>query len=206
MSALPVYETFTSFQGEGVHLGRKAHFIRLFGCPVHCPWCDSAGTWHPDHVPASIDRIAPAQLAEAAAASRPAFVVITGGEPAIHDLTALTTALRERSLRAHLETSGAFRIRGAFDWVTVSPKRWKPPVAEAVTRADEFKLIIDEPGEVNRWRAALGLDVADVPVWLHPEWSRRDEPTIRAAILDAVSRLGDPYRAGWQVHNEFGVR
>ncbi|NER01051.1 MAG: radical SAM protein, partial [Cyanothece sp. SIO2G6] len=73
-----------------MHLGRSAYFIRLFGCPVHCPWCDSAGTWHPDYVPKDIDRISPKALAEQAAASGAEFVVVTGGEPAIHDLGALT--------------------------------------------------------------------------------------------------------------------
>src|SRR5690606_10755697 len=50
----PVHEQFHTWQGEGVHMGRSAYFIRTFGCPVKCPWCDSAGTWHPDHIPAKV--------------------------------------------------------------------------------------------------------------------------------------------------------
>ena len=79
--ALPVYERFHAWQGEGAHMGKSAFFIRLHGCPVHCPWCDSAGTWHPDHVPDSIDRIEPIDLAEEALQSGCEIVVITGGEP-----------------------------------------------------------------------------------------------------------------------------
>jgi organic radical activating enzyme len=74
---LPVHEQFYSFQGEGCHAGRAAYFIRLFGCPVHCPWCDSAGTWHPDFTPKHIERLEVATLAAAAAASAAEFTVIT---------------------------------------------------------------------------------------------------------------------------------
>ena len=75
-----------------------AFFIRLHGCPVHCPWCDSAGTWHPEHVPDSIDRIEPEDLAEEAIQSGAEIVVITGGEPAIHPLFELVHELRIRSM------------------------------------------------------------------------------------------------------------
>ncbi|MDG2170458.1 MAG: 7-carboxy-7-deazaguanine synthase QueE, partial [Opitutales bacterium] len=87
MKPLPVYETFYSWQGEGCHMGKSAFFIRLFGCPIKCPWCDSAGTWHPDFVPETIERISVEALVAQAKEHNPAIVVITGGEPCIHDLT-----------------------------------------------------------------------------------------------------------------------
>ena len=93
---------------EGVHLGKSAFFIRLHGCPVHCPWCDSAGTWHPDHLPEKVDRIEPDELADEAFSSGCEIVVITGGEPAIHNLHDLAYQLRNRSLPVHLETCGAY--------------------------------------------------------------------------------------------------
>ena len=93
MTGLPVYERFHSWQGEGVHLGKSAFFIRLHGCPIHCSWCDSAGTWHPDHRPESVDHMDPQELADEAFLSCPEIVVITGGEPAIHDLQDLAYQL-----------------------------------------------------------------------------------------------------------------
>ena len=54
---IPIHEVFYAFQGEGVHMGKSAFFIRTFGCPLHCPWCDSAGTWHKDFIPKQIDKI-----------------------------------------------------------------------------------------------------------------------------------------------------
>ena len=72
----PVYERFHSWQGEGTHLGKSAFFIRLHGCPVHCPWCDSAGTWHPDHKPENVERMNPDDLADEAFMACPEIVVI----------------------------------------------------------------------------------------------------------------------------------
>src|ERR1700743_3054774 len=108
----PVQERFFTFQGEGVHMGLPAFFIRLYGCPVHCPWCDSAGTWHPNYKPDHIDRFSSSELTREATAAGANMVVITGGEPAIHDLKDLTTSLQEAGMRVHLETSGAFPLRG----------------------------------------------------------------------------------------------
>ena len=78
---IPIHETFYSWQGEGVHFGRSAYFIRTFGCPVKCTWCDSAGTWHPDYAPENIEKIPEKDLVQAAKATKCDFVVITGGEP-----------------------------------------------------------------------------------------------------------------------------
>lgn len=204
----PVSEHFHSFQGEGTHVGRSAYFIRLFGCPVHCPWCDSAETWHPDHIPARVPRIAAAELANTAAQARPDFVVITGGEPAIHDLRPLTQTLHEHGLKTHLETSGAFPLRGAFDWVTVSPKTYRVPLPENVARADELKLIVEDEDSLAHWEQALGAGLSREGrnVWLHPEWSRREDPVILNLIAQTIRERGAPFRAGWQLHKLYHVR
>lgn len=201
MSKLPVYELFHSWQGEGCHAGRSAFFIRLHGCPLHCTWCDSAGTWHPEYVPPSVARMEVDELVARVRESKAPFVVVTGGEPAIHDLVPLCDALHAAGLKVHLETSGAFPLRGIFDWVTVSPKRAKAPLRESLACAHEWKLIVESPDGLAAWLAELApLMRADRPVWLHPEWSRRADPAVLGAITDAVKRHGDPLRAGWQLH------
>lgn len=200
-STLPVHEQFYSFQGEGCHAGRAAYFIRTFGCPVHCPWCDSAGTWHPDYIPKQIERISVEQLVDAASATKAEFVVITGGEPTIHDLSALTRALHASGLPVHLETSGAFSIRGDFDWITLSPKRWKLPLSENLKRADEFKLIIDQVGALEEYTDICKS--CDVPVWLHPEWSKHQDSETLNSITEWIKEHGAPYRAGWQQHKNY---
>jgi len=200
----PVNETFLSWQGEGVHLGRKAFFIRLQGCPVRCAWCDAASTWHPAHVPKDVRKASAEELAAEAAASRPEFVVLTGGEPCIHDLGPLVAALAAKGLSAHLETCGAFPVPAGLAWVTVSPKWAKPPTAEALAAADELKVIVEEPETIGKWEAALGGWVCPV-VWLHPEWSRRGDPAVLGAITDTVKARGAPFRAGWQVHKPYAA-
>lgn len=198
---LPVHECFHSWQGEGTHLGRAAYFIRLFGCPVHCPWCDSAGTWHPDYIPKKVDRRTAEELADAAKASEASFAVVTGGEPAIHDLTQLTSALKERGVGRHLETSGGFEIRGDFDWVTLSPKWQKLPLRENLKKASEFKLIVEDEASIEKWISEIGSEfTANNPVWLHPEWSQHNNAAVLESITRCVKERGDPFRAGYQMH------
>lgn len=206
---LPIHEQFYTFQGEGAHAGRAAYFIRTFGCPVHCPWCDSAGTWHPDYIPKHINRLLPEALAAEVAQTQAEFTVITGGEPAIHDLTALTDALHTVGQKTHLETSGAFPIHGNFDWITLSPKRWKLPLPENVATANEFKLIIDRADAIDEYVTALterGAALStDSIVWLHPEWSQHDNPNVLNAITEWIKAHGAPYRAGWQLHKNYAA-
>jgi organic radical activating enzyme len=206
---LPIHEQFYTFQGEGVHSGRAAYFIRTFGCPVHCPWCDSAGTWHPDYIPKHITRLEPEALAREVAQTKAELTVITGGEPAIHDLGALTDALHAVGQQTHLETSGAFPIRGSFDWITLSPKRWKLPLAENVARANEFKIIVDSVDAIPEYVDALtelGADLNEQNiVWLHPEWSQHSTPAVLDAITEWIKAHGAPYRAGWQLHKNYAA-
>lgn len=201
----PVNETFLSWQGEGVHLGRKAFFIRLQGCPVKCAWCDSASTWHPQFVPKQVRKASGVELAAEAAAARPEFVVLTGGEPCIHDLTLLLGAMAAAGLKVHLETCGAYPIAEGFFWVTLSPKWAKLPLAESLLRADEVKIIVEATDSIARWTAAVGGCWAAPHVWLHPEWSQRANPHILKDITEQVKTVGAPFRAGWQVHKPYAA-
>lgn len=203
----PVHEMFHSFQGEGVHAGRSAFFIRLYGCPVQCPWCDSAGTWHPKYVPPEVQRLTASAIVEAVVAgTRPEFVVITGGEPTIFPLWELVEAFRDIGLPVHLETSGAFEAKGSFDWITLSPKRWKLPLLTMLTRAHEFKFIIERPEDVAFYTGIVDGMTSGTPVpniWLHPEWSHREDPVVLKAITEAVVQGSGLYRAGWQMHKPY---
>ena len=200
---LPIQEQFYTFQGEGTHAGRAAYFIRTFGCPIHCPWCDSAGTWHPDYIPKKVERLTVDTLVAEVAKTKAEFVVVTGGEPAIHDLQPLVDALHKMGRAVHLETSGAFTIQGDFEWITLSPKRWKLPLPENITRADEFKIIVDHDGAIPEYVDVIGK--TNKPVWLHPEWSKRLDMVTLDTITDWVKAKGNPYRAGWQIHKHYAA-
>lgn len=200
---LPIHEQFYTFQGEGTHAGKAAYFIRTFGCPVHCPWCDSAGTWHPDFIPKKINRIDEKELADAAKDTHAEFVVVTGGEPTIHDLAPLVDALHACNLPVHLETSGAFEIKGDFDWITLSPKRWKLPRHENLSKASEFKIIVDRSQTIEEYCDTLELESYEKPIWLHPEWSQHRNADILDTITQKIKSKGAPYRAGWQMHKPY---
>lgn len=207
MRLLPVHERFYTWQGEGVHMGVPAFFIRLYGCPVQCPFCDSAGTWHPKYVPKEIKKMLPSALAHEAKMAGANKVVITGGEPAMFDLGELCDAIHQRGMKVHLETSGAFLVKGFIDWMTVSPKRWKEPLSDTVQCADELKFIIEEPSDIDfYWDLIVkkGFN-SSKPVWLHPEWSHSQDNIVLDAISEAVKNADRPFRAGWQLHKLYAV-
>ena len=147
-TTLPVVETFHSLQGEGTHAGRSAWFLRLAGCSVGCPWCDTKPSWpqgaHPRRPTADL-----AAEAAAAAAAGAAFAVITGGEPLHHDLGPLCEALALSGLPLHLETSGVDRLSGRFAWITLSPKRHRPPRPDLLAACDELKVVVHEPADLS---------------------------------------------------------
>ena len=199
--SLPVVETFHSLQGEGLHAGRSAFFIRLAGCRVGCSWCDTKHSWPADSHPLRpIDSLV--IEAAAAASNGAAFVVITGGEPLHHNLDALAQALRSlRSLPLHLETSGVDPLSGDPDWITLSPKRHAPPRAELLRRCHELKVVVHEPADL------LFADVvaAQAPqaTWLlQPGWESAEGQQL---ALDAARRDGR-WRLSLQSHKWLGVR
>ena len=184
-------------------MGRSAFFIRLFGCPVHCPWCDSAGTWHKDYIPKNVERLNATELAERAKASGAEFVVLTGGEPTVHELTDLTRELHSNGMSVHLETCGAFAIKGDIDWVTLSPKWQALPLKENVEAASELKFIVEDEKSIEEWIREIGPVKENVPVWLHPEWSQRSNEAVLSSITEWVKTKGQPFRAGIQAHKFF---
>lgn len=155
MGELPVVERFHSLQGEGVHAGRSAFFIRLGGCGVGCQWCDTKHSWpEAAHPRCSVSSLG-LEAAKAVAAGA-AFVVVTGGEPLHHELTELCRMLRQQICRIngeeaplHLETSGVDALTGRFDWITLSPKPHKPPTDELLAACDELKVIVHGPQDLD---------------------------------------------------------
>jgi 7-carboxy-7-deazaguanine synthase len=151
------------------------------------------------------------ELVNEAAASKSKFIVLTGGEPAIHNLKTLSVCAELKGIPLHIETSGAYPLQGTFQWITVSPKdKWAKPALESVVRAaNEFKLIIEEPADIPYWNEKLFFELNGAwmdkraTIWLHPEWSKRNDPAILKAITHQVKFTGDPWRAGYQLHKLF---
>lgn len=165
---LPLVEQFYTLQGEGFHTGKAAYFIRIGGCDIGCRWCDSKISWSP-----GIHRMVPVQeIVDQVLATPARAVVVTGGEPTLYDLSPLCTALKKHRIETFIETSGAYQLTGAWDWVCLSPKRNVHPLGENYKRADELKAIIYEDEDIA-WAEECAKKVNDsCLLYLQPEWSR----------------------------------
>lgn len=167
---LPVAESFYTIQGEGCNTGKAAFFLRLGGCDVYCPWCDSKSTWDARLYPLSSVSSIIGEIMRTPAKN----AVITGGEPLLYPLGPLCGALKEHGYNIFLETSGTHPPSGRFDWICLSPKRHCPPLKEPLAMADELKIIVSGPEDLV-WAEELKESVksACVPL-LQPEWDRRE--------------------------------
>lgn len=177
---LPLMEEFYTIQGEGYHTGEAAYFIRLGGCDVGCHWCDVKESWD-----AGLYPLTRADAIAENAAARPAKkAVITGGEPLIYNLDYLCRKLREKGVQTFMETSGAYPLSGTWDWICLSPKKFKPPVPEIYPHAHELKVIVFNKSDF-KWAGEHAAGVSDrCKLYLQPEWSRASEMLPR--IIDYV--------------------
>ena len=177
---LPLMEQFYSLQGEGRYSGRPAVFIRLAGCDVGCTWCDVKESWDEnDHPLVSLQKIVDDVLVTGCN-----FVVITGGEPTLYDLSKLTSLLKDNNIEIAIETSGTNSLKGNFDWVTFSPKKFKKPINEYYSCSDELKVVVFHSSDL-RWaqKHANKLEKS-CACYLQPEWSKQDE--LMPLILDFI--------------------
>ena len=169
----PVMEQFYTLQGEGFHQGKAAYFIRLAGCDVGCVWCDVKESWEEEKHP----RISVEYLLEEVGKSKTKIVVITGGEPLMHDLTALTTALHEKGYKVHIETSGAWPMSGDADWICLSPKKFKAPLASVIPLANELKVVVFNSSDLT-WAEKYASQVSpQCKLYLQPEWGKSEQVT-----------------------------
>ncbi|MEN7551211.1 7-carboxy-7-deazaguanine synthase QueE [Rapidithrix thailandica] len=175
-------EAFYTVQGEGFYTGHAAYFIRLGGCDVGCFWCDVKESWEVDkHPQQTVEQIV------AGAMEYPGRkAVITGGEPLMHNLDALTFALKENGFSVHIETSGAHPLSGHIDWVCLSPKKFKAPLPEVMKKADELKVVVYNKSDF-RWAEEHAAQVSeDCHLLLQPEWSKQQE--VMPLIVDYVKQ------------------
>ena len=163
-------EHFYTLQGEGMHTGKAAYFIRLGGCDVGCVWCDVKDSWDASAHPLMTIN----EIVNIASANEGRIAVITGGEPAMHDLTALCDELHVKGFKTHIETSGAYPLSGDLDWVTLSPKKFKAPLEECLLKADELKVVVFHQSDME-WAEQYAAKVSpECKLYLQPEWSKRE--------------------------------
>jgi 7-carboxy-7-deazaguanine synthase len=195
---LPVMEAFYTLQGEGFHQGKAAYFIRLAGCDVGCFWCDVKESWDAEKHPlktfeeiVSDAKKFPARLA-----------VITGGEPLMHDLTALTFALKKEGFQTNIETSGSSQLTGTWDWICLSPKKIKGPLPEILPLANELKVVVYNKTDF-KWAEQHAAKVSsNCKLYLQPEWSKSSE--IVPLIVDYI-KANPRWELSLQIHKFINV-
>ncbi len=194
----PVVEQFYTLQGEGFYSGVAAYFIRLAGCDVGCTWCDTKESWEQSKHPL----LSISSLVEAVLTANAKRVVITGGEPLMHDLNELTTAFHLAGIPCNLETSGVYPLSGEWDWVCVSPKKFKAALPANLIQANELKVIVFNKHDLE-WAHGFEQQVnANCKLYLQPEWSKKEA----AALLCTEFIKAHPqWMLSLQVHKYIAI-
>ncbi len=198
ITSLPVMEHFYTLQGEGMHQGKAAYFIRLAGCDVGCIWCDVKDSWdeakHPQHnIEDLISNVinTPARI-----------VVITGGEPLLHNLTELTKQLKKAGLKTHIETSGSSPLSGTWDWITVSPKKFKAPLLEVLAHANELKVVVFNKSDFDWAEKHAALVPVNCKLYLQPEW---DKALLVTPFIIEYIKSNPQWQLSLQIHKYINV-
>jgi organic radical activating enzyme len=197
-SEIPVMEYFYTLQGEGFHVGKSAFFIRLAGCSVGCVWCDVKESWEVS----STQLVTIESLVNSVVTSGTSFVVITGGEPAMYNLSYLIEALNQKNIYCAIETSGVYELKGAIDWYCFSPKKFKSPCAEAYEKANELKVVVYHKSDL-KWAQEHAEKVNEACLlYIQPEWSKREE--LIPLVIDFIKQ-NPSWRLSLQTHKYINI-
>ena len=194
---LPLMEAFYTIQGEGFHKGTAAYFIRIGGCDVGCHWCDVKESWNAKlHPPTQISKI----VSDAVAYSD--TIVITGGEPLTWDMGPITQELKNKGCQIHIETSGAYKLSGQWDWICLSPKKIKLPTEEIYEVANELKVIVYNQHDLKFAEEQAAKVNNNCILYLQPEWSKRD--SVIPMIVDYVMK-NPKWKVSLQTHKYLNI-
>jgi 7-carboxy-7-deazaguanine synthase len=218
----PVNNIYPCIQGEGCQTGVPMVMVRLQGCEVGCPFCDTKETWA---VSKDNER---KTLAEALGQNErycfaettdivghivkccpgPKWALVSGGEPAQYDLGPLVSELHRHSYKAAVETSGTElgHIGADFDWVTISPKLNMPGgkklKREALGAADEIKFPVGRSRDIDLLLEMIrdGLIPEKAEICLQPI----SQSTVATKLcIDTCLERG--WRLSCQVHKYLGL-
>ena len=190
-------ESFYTIQGEGYHKGSAAFFIRLGGCDVGCHWCDVKDSWDSKiHPPTNINEIV------SNVKKNYDTVVVTGGEHLMWDMSPITKLLKDNNIRTHIETSGAYKFSGIWDWICLSTKKNKNPLNKIYSKADELKMIIYNLDDLKFAENESKKVSSSCLLYLQPEWSKREK--IMPIIVDYVMK-NPKWKVSLQTHKYLNI-
>ncbi|MFT4093867.1 MAG: 7-carboxy-7-deazaguanine synthase QueE [Niabella sp.] len=191
-------EHFYTIQGEGFHQGRAAYFIRLGGCDVGCVWCDVKESWPAEGHPVLNVK----EIVGAVKKTPSPMAVITGGEPLMHNLDVLTQCLQQQGIETNIETSGSAPLSGKWNWICLSPKKFKAPLPEIIPVANELKIIIYNKTDFSWGERFAAQTNPGCKLYLQPEWSKADKMT--PLIIDYIKQ-NPQWELSLQIHKYINV-
>ena len=200
-------ESFYTLQGEGSHQGRAAYFIRLGGCDVGCVWCDVKESWdahaHPKFtVEQIVVNAAQSFTGRLSTVNGRRLAVITGGEPLMHNLNELTTQLQAAGFETNIETSGSSPFSGKWDWICLSPKKFKEPLPEILPLANELKVVVFNKSDFE-WAETFAAKVSpQCKLYLQPEWDKA--ALVTPLIIDYIKQ-NPQWQLSLQIHKYINV-
>ncbi len=190
-----VNEIFYSIQGEGRHTGMPAIFVRLAGCSMNCPFCDTKYAAREGQ-----DTDAKTLLKELSAWPAKA-VIVTGGEPSEQDLPSLIAVLKDAGYQVHLETNGSIDTDvSRADFVCVSPKRYVSP--EMLKKADVIKIVVGQETDLEDLQKYYAYENAKTQIYLQPESNKQENIDLCVKLL----KNHPSARLSLQVHKLANIR
>lgn len=205
----PIIEIFDSIQGEGSMMGMPVTFVRFRGCNLRCPWCDTKQSWKIVEAGDQEDGFTWMTIDEIIAKCNRSIVILTGGEPCMHNLEPLIEALHMEEKLACIETNGTLPTPSNVDWVVTSPKPGKYEI-HAECFFNELKYVVDEEFDPDtcipdELKGECGR------IWLQP-CDYGDTPTGTIKTKESIQRCIELamkhsfLRVGIQLHKLYEVK
>ncbi len=192
----PISEIFFSVQGEGYHTGKPGLFIRFGKCNLRCAFCDTAFAWY-HYKFITLEKL---KRIVKKYRKKTDFLILTGGEPSLNELTPLIKFAKENRFYVSMETNGTiYRDYFKFlDWLTVSPKTI---IDEKIIKmANELKIVITTPKD---WEFAQKFFHHPL-VYLVPV---NNNIKIAKFIIKKLESLNKPnLRLGCQIHKVYKIK
>lgn len=185
-----VNEIFYSLQAEGFYAGHPAVFVRLCGCNLKCPWCDTKyhneGKWYTkEELEKEVRSLA----------DNRAIVVFTGGEPT------LQLKQEEELLPDYfrtIETNGTNPVPTWIDYITCSPKT-DIDFNKTPFEPDEIKIVYEKGREA--YLEKLTLD--GYSLYLQP--LEKDGKMNITETIEFI-KVHPEYKLSLQFHKMIGIR
>ncbi len=190
---LPLMEHFYTIQGEGFYTGKAAYFLRLGGCDVGCVWCDVKESWDANSHP----KVGINTMLQYIKEAKAQMAVITGGEPLLHHLDELTALLHQNNIETNIETSGSSPLSGNWDWICLSPKKFKEPLLEVIEKANELKIVVFNKSDFEWAEKFAALVNEKCILYLQPEWDKSTQ--MLPQIIEYV-KLNPKWKISLQTH------